>query len=115
MSRLEKLKRQAMNEANIRVLNEQQQIIDGYTCEESVEKIWSDSDRGYVICSKVDKYGYAIRVFKSLINRYKGKLPPDAEFQAGGETWEETLKAFENNSQAKLGKKLTPPNEPIRL
>ena len=93
----------------------EQQIIDGYTCEESGEKVCSDCSHGYVICSKVDKYGYAIRVFTSLLNRYKGKLPNDAEFQAGGETWEETLKAFENNSQAKLGKKLTPPNEPIRL
>jgi hypothetical protein len=105
MSRLLKLKRQVIAEANKRVLNEQEEIIDGYTCK--------DSD-GYVVCSKKDKYGYMIRVFKSPIKKIKtynyksDKLPNEAEFQAGGRTWEETVTMFDEKCKEK-GLNLQPP------
>ena len=95
MSRLEKLKREAINEANIRVLNEmnEPEIIDGYTC--------GDAGGDYVACSKVDKYGYVIRVFKGDKEEWlsSGKLPNKAEFQGAGKTWEEAVKAYEINAR----------------
>ena len=101
MGRIEKQKRKLIEESNKRMLNEQEEIIDGYTCK--------DSD-GYVVCSKKDKWGYVIRVFKSPIE--SGKLPNESEFQAGGKTWEETLITFNKKIKEK-GLNLQPPTVQI--
>ena len=79
-------------------------------------------DSGYTICSKKDKYGYMIRVFKgeSILdklgvdfrNKYASAGPDATVFQAGGKTWEETKNAFTSNAQKHKINLQAPTEEP---
>lgn len=91
----------------IRGLYEQQTTInkEGYNCVKGAT---------HTVCSKKDNYGYMIRVFDNKsFDSNPNELPNHALFQAGGETWEETMSAFESNKRTKgSGLNLPTPVEP---